>query len=109
MNGTKVYLKSNRTLVYLMISFVALNVVSGVFTLILNEGGGYELNWIARYALAHSPWAFWLIKAGAILIFISFLLLFAKTFPRLVKWIFIVSTIIMLGVCIFNATQLTVV
>ena len=112
MNRIKVYpkqSKSNRTLVYLAIIFVMLNVIDAILTLVLGARGGYELNWIAQYALENSLWAFWLIKVGATLAFVSLFLLFAETFPRLARWIFIISVIAMLGVCIFNAIGLTVV
>jgi len=93
----------------LAVVFVGLNIMDAVLTLVLHARGGYELNLTMRYVLEHSPWAFGLVKIGATLAAISLLLSFAKVFPRTMNRVLIASTIMMLGVCIFNAVQLTIV
>jgi len=83
-------------------SFVGLSSLDAVLTKVVVGNGGYELNPVVRRILEQPEWVFWAFKIGGAIVCALVLLLLARRFPRQIKNILILLTVIMLGVCLFN-------
>ena len=87
----------------LIASFIVLNIFDGIITLVGYSQGGYELNFIARYALENQMlWVFWLHKIVVMLAVLALLLFLATEYPKQLKWTFVGIAALAGGVCIFN-------
>ena len=83
--------------------FVVLNIFDALLTWTMVQQGGYELNPVTRLVLQqNSALAYYAFKMGRTFILVAVLLYLSNIFPRLLGKVFIVVTIAVAGVCIFN-------
>ena len=87
----------------LIASFIALNALDAIITLAGYARGGYELNFIARYALENQMlWLFWGHKIITMLILTILLVFLATEYPKQLRWTFVGLVALSGGVCLFN-------
>ncbi len=93
-----------QTIALLASSFILLNVLDVVLTILGLRGGGYELNPLMRYLIGHDTYLFLALKVCGSMVAVALLLLFGKHIS--VGRILIGLDTVMLGVVAFNLISL---
>jgi len=90
----------------LAIVFVALNMLDALFTDMILNAGGTELNPMMRPLWEQARWIPWSVEIGSTLLVAFAFLILATYTPRLIKVVLIVLIICMAAACIHNGVVL---